>query len=580
MTLLAMVVLVALGVTVYWNSFHGAFVFDDIDWIQNNTTIRQSESLGLILFPPLPGATVEGRPLLNLSFALNYALGGLNTWGFHFGNLLIHLGAGLALFGVIRRTLLLPAFRQEYGSASTGLALAVAAIWLVHPLQTESVTYMVQRAESLAGFFYLCTFYFSIRTFTQRGVWLWPALAIFCSFCGMGSKETMVTAPLLIFFYDAFFLSRSFPEAFNKHRSLYFGLFASWLLLATLLISSGTHGGTVGFGIRIAWQYYALTQCGAILNYLRLCFWPSPLIFDYGGEVTVDFWKALPSILGLGALLFGTLYALWKKPGLGFAGVAFFLILAPTSSVLPINTQTIAEHRMYLPLAAVVAATVIAGYAFARNVLPRFVETEIEKQLVSRSAPVAGAVLAIVALGATTIERNQDYLSEVTIWGDTVAKRPESGRALTNYGRALGMTGDTQGAIRQLTRAIELEPDNWDARNNLGAALATIGGLPEAIAQLEATLKTRPEDSSAHTNLGVALVKAGRIDEGIEHYRAALAIDPELVEAQNNLGNALARQGKVKEAIDAYRAALVLAPESIPIRANLEKARKMQEEKK
>jgi hypothetical protein len=156
---------VAAGLLAYHNSFTGPFIYDDGPSIRENPTIHQLWPIWQALSPPHSGAiTVEGRPLINLSFAINYALGGYHVWGYHALNLTIHILAGLTLLGIVRRTLLQPRLRERFGAAANGLALATAVLWTVHPLQTESVTYIVQRAESMMGLFYLLTLYCFIRS--------------------------------------------------------------------------------------------------------------------------------------------------------------------------------------------------------------------------------------------------------------------------------------------------------------------------------------------------------------------------------------------------------------------------------
>src|ERR1039458_595429 len=151
---------VAVGLVAYHNSFTGPFIFDDMYTIRDNPTIRRVWPIWQALSPPhRGGTTVEGRPLINLSFAVNYALGAYHVWGYHALNLSVHILAGLTLLGVVRRTLRQPRLRGRFSAAADGLALATAVLWMVHPLQTESVTYIVQRAESLMGLFYLLTLY-------------------------------------------------------------------------------------------------------------------------------------------------------------------------------------------------------------------------------------------------------------------------------------------------------------------------------------------------------------------------------------------------------------------------------------
>src|SRR6266478_10167003 len=183
--------LIGAGVAVYYNSFAGVFLLDDHWRILDNLQIRQ-------LWPPWHALAHNSRPLVQVSLAVNYALGGLNVWGYHAFNLAVHLLGGLVLFGIVRRMLQSERPRARYGASACWLALAVAAIWLVHPLQTESVTYLIQRAESLMGLFYLLTLYCGIRGVQSPRPGAWFLGAVVACGLGMGSKEVMVTAPIMM----------------------------------------------------------------------------------------------------------------------------------------------------------------------------------------------------------------------------------------------------------------------------------------------------------------------------------------------------------------------------------------------
>ncbi|HEV3003406.1 MAG TPA: hypothetical protein VGX78_03050, partial [Pirellulales bacterium] len=186
-----------LGTVAFANGVRGAFYLDDFVTIVNNPTLRHLWPLTAVLSPP-NGCTAAGRPLLNLSFAINYAVGKTEPLGFHLVNIALHVLAALVLFGVVRRTLLLRSFVVD---RAMRLAMLVTMLWVVHPLQTESVTYIVQRAESLAGLLYLLTFYCVIRgaTLERRDKALrWYLLAVISCAAGMASKEVMATAPVLL----------------------------------------------------------------------------------------------------------------------------------------------------------------------------------------------------------------------------------------------------------------------------------------------------------------------------------------------------------------------------------------------
>ena len=281
-TACAAATLVLAGLLAYGNSLSVPFIFDDLHAIVENPSIRHFWSWTSFL-PPPGGSGVSGRPLVSLTLALNFALGGLDVRGYHATNLALHICAALALFGLVRRTIALLA--SGAGAASTAVALAIALIWEVHPLETESVTCVIQRNEVMIGLFYLLTLYCFAR-FAGGGRRSWGFLSVVACLLGMASKEVMVTAPLIVLLYDRTFVAGTWAEAWRRRRRYYFSLAATWLLLAALLVhQGGSRGGAAGFGLGITPWTYALTQCRAVVHNLRLAFWPRPLIFDYGTQV-------------------------------------------------------------------------------------------------------------------------------------------------------------------------------------------------------------------------------------------------------------------------------------------------------
>ena len=359
------IVIVLFAATAYSNSLSGPFIFDDEPSIVENATIRRLSSIESVLNPPAYSLTVVGRPIANLTLAINYAWGGLDVRGYHLVNLLVHILAGLALYGIVRRTLSLPTMSASLQASAEPLALTVAALWTVHPLQTESVTYIVQRTESLVGLFYLLTLYSVIRSAgagSPRAEQLWGASAILACLCGMASKEVMVSAPLLAGLYDRIFLCRSFKEVWQRRWWIYVGMAGTWILLGVLIVQSAGRGNSAGFGYGMTPWEYLRTQFGWITHYLVLSVWPNPLVLDYGAATASSWKEIVPHALVVLALFIGTLVAFRRQPWLGFLGIWFFAILAPTSSIVPLFGQTAAEHRMYLPLAAVVTLIVVGGW--------------------------------------------------------------------------------------------------------------------------------------------------------------------------------------------------------------------------
>jgi tetratricopeptide (TPR) repeat protein len=559
-SLIALATLAAFG-----NSFAGPFLFDDGGAISDNPTIRQLWPLWKPLCPPIGGQTVTGRPLLNLSLAINYAVGGFRVWGYHATNLAIHLVAALLLFGVLRRTLLLPALRNQWGAAATPFALATALLWAIHPLQTESVTYIVQRAESLVGLFYLLTLYCFIRgADTPRAIW-WYAGAVLACLMGMASKEVMVSAPLMVLLYDRTFLAGSFRDAWRRRYGLYLALGSTWLLLGWLVASAGNRGGSAGFGGAIDWWAYLGTQFGAIVHYLRLCVWPHPLLLDYGTGTAQGAGQIVPYALVVGLLGVAVLVALWRWPRAGFLGAWFFAILAPTSSVVPVVTQTVAEHRMYLPLAAVLTGSVAGGFLAGQWL----VRSQRLSRLASQVLGGSLVTFAAIVFGILTFHRNVDYQSPMSMWQDAAAKAPGNERVHNNFGLALAGRGRVDEAIAQYRTALELKPVFVDASINLGAALVARGRLDEAIAQYRKALEIKADSAEAYCNLGRALARLGRLDQAMAQYRKALEIKPGLPEAHNNLGNALTNRGQLAEAMAHYRKALESKPDYAEAHNNL-----------
>jgi protein O-mannosyl-transferase len=523
-------------------------MFDDRPSIALNASLRH---LSTAFFPPV-NTTVGGRPILNLSLAANYAVGGLSVGGYHAANLAIHVLAGLALFGIVRRTL---AGRGDRGAATT-VAFAAALLWTLHPLQTESVTYIIQRAESLMGLFYLLTLYLFIRGAETpepraRG---WFALSIAACALGMATKEVMVSAPLIVLLYDRTFLGGGFLGAWRRRRPFYGALAATWLILAFLVIAEHGRGGTAGAGSGVSPWSYALAQFPAIVHYLRLCLLPYPQVFDYGRSLDLPASHVAASALVVAFLLAATLWGLARGTALGFLGSFFFAVLAPSSSLVPVATETMAEHRMYLPLAAVAVLVAIAV-----------------RRLLGRAALPACLVLA-AALGALTWQRNQTYLSEEAIWRDTVARLPGNARAHNNLGYELsGRPGRLDEAAAQFEEAVRLDPAYADARTNLGNALDSLGRPREAIAQYEEALRLEPGLAEAHYNLGRVLqTLPGRLNDSIGQYREALRLEPDYAEAHFGLGSALeGLPGRLDEAVAQLGEALQLRPDYAQAHDNL-----------
>jgi protein O-mannosyl-transferase len=417
------------------------------------------------------------------------------------------------------------------------------------------VTYISERSESLMGLFYLTTLYCFARGAgaEARGTRLvWYTLSPLACLAGVGVKEVIVTAPIMVLLYDRTFFSGSFRAAWRRNWPLYLALAATWIPLGALMIGLSSRG--VGFGTDVTPWAYGLVECRAVVKYLGLCLWPSPLVFDYGTFVPATFAEVWPHVAIVASFIAATLLSLRRLPAAGFAASWFLLILAATSSFIPLVAQPVAENRLYLPLAGVVAFVVIGVFS----------------RVGARSFRIL--VCVAIALGFLAAQRNQVYASELDLWSDTVSKVPNSARAHNNLGNVwLGMQGRFNDAVREYEDAVRLGPELAEAHNNLGSVWARMPGrMDDAIAQFREALRLRPDFAEAHNNLGNALsFFPARLDEAITQYEDALNIRPDMARAHSNLGHALNSEGKTAEAIDQFEEAVRLQPDYIEGYLNL-----------
>ena len=578
----AVLALAAIVLLAYANSLADEFVFDDQSSVVENISIRSLWPPGAVLLPPAE-AGICGRPFANLTMALNYALHGLDVRGYHVVNLALHVFAALILFGFVRRTLMLPALTGRFVTDATGVALAVAAIWALHPVQTNTVSYISQRVEGLMALCYLATLYGFLR-YATSGSRRWAALAFTSCVLGMASKEVMITAPVVVLLYDRTFLAGSLRDALRRRGYVHGALAATWMLLGWLMVHAELAQRGIGFALGVSVFDYALSESRAVWTYLRLAVWPHPLVFDYGWAFLRRLTEAAPYLAVVVPLVVLSVFALWRRWICGFLGAWFFIILSPSSSIAPIIQQPIAESRLYLPLAGAVTLAVVGLYLLHRRTLWVWV------------------TVALI-FATLTSRRNEDFLTPLALWTDTVAKRPENARAHNNLGSALLHAGQPAAAAEHFTTALQLQPTYPEPRQNLGVALLRLGRPDAAVTAFKAALALQPTSAATLCNLGEALIALGRTTEAVSQYEAALRLDPGYAAAHNNrsvislaagrfaeardhaeaalrrqpdfpaahynLGNALVRGGQPAAAITAYTAALRLQPNLISARHNL-----------
>ena len=590
-TLAAACIIVVAGFIAYHNSFAGVFLFDEGKEIVNNEAIRR-------LSDPIRILLATQRPLVNLSLAVNYALGGLRPGGYHFVNLAIHIVSALTLLGLVRRVV-----HQLSARSRNGLALMAALVWVVHPLNTQAVTYVIQRAESMMAMYYLLTLYLLLRgaeaarsasslhssaplhlknrvpdtVFPSRAreeavgtnpkflmQWnsrWWYVVAVCACALGMASKPIMVTAPVVALLFDRAFLAGTFRDALRRRWKVYVGLAATWSVLVAFGVLRTTFGTATREGAAAGFAFggitpleYALTQLWALCTYLRLAIVPYPQCFDYGWPIIRD----AVTLAACGSVILGlvgaTAVGLWKNRWWGFLGAMFFLVLAPTSSIIPIR-DTIFEHRMYLPLACVVVVFVVAIHAaFARAT------TGFERAALIRKRALVGlCVVIVVGYSALTIARNRLYHSEITMWEDVVRKRPDNARAYDALGAIHDFAGRKDKAIELYQKSLTLRPDYINSRFNLGAALIARGRVEEGIAEYRSVLEQDPAHPVVRFSLGEALLGGGDA-QGMALIREGLQKNPNVPTGHFVLGNALMLARDFDGAVAAYRESAKLRP--------------------
>ncbi len=608
--LLALLI-VALGVCTYGNSLGGPFVWDDQTAIVANQTIRQLWPLSTPLTPPRE-TPVAGRPLVNLSFAVNYAIGGLAETGYHAVNIAIHIACALLLFGIVSRTLASFRMPEVLAAGAKSTAAAVALLWMVHPLTSEAVDYVTQRSESLMAFFFLLTLFCAIRARpagtdartrkpSTRESARWRMLAVASCAGGMAAKESMGVAPVVVVLYVWAFEFDSAGKAWQQRISFYASLAATWVVLAALVWNAPR--STVGSTLTVGPWLYLLNQMQMIGRYLRLSIWPGALVLDYGLPRPLGVGDVLPAAAVVLSLVAGTGLALARWPRVGFLAAVFFLTLAPTSSVIPILSEVGAERRMYLPLAALVTLVVVGG-RYALN-----------RRRSTATIPFAAAgitALAIAALGIRTVARNAEYARPLTLW-TTVVDRFPHGRArmalateLIDAGQhaqaiailreavvdfpdaraALGtelvvqqQTDEGIEVLRQFIDADPLQVNRIPAYAILAETLAAQNNLVGAEREWRAIIGIAPSDRGARAQLAVTLLAQAetrlRQGDGIgaERYaKEAAQLAPADPRAHNLLGAALASSGRLDEAIPQFQEAQRLAPNDPQVRENLDRA--------
>jgi tetratricopeptide (TPR) repeat protein len=566
-------------------------------------------------FPPsladLAGSPLASRPLVALTLSATHALFGPALPIHHLVNVLIHLAATLLFHGLLNRTLALPVFGAFSPGRKGWLALLAALAWGLHPLNTQAVTYLIQRGECLMGMFLFGGLYAAVRSWTSTSSRTWQALFLACLALGAMSKESIAALPPLLVLHHWTFMEPGLAAFWRRNRILTLGTLALGLGGAALLsrhLASFYHH-VLPFGL----LEYAANQGKVILHYLSLAFWPGPLCFDYMLPAE-EIIRVAPQAGAVLLLLAGAVWLIVRRSPLGFFAGFFFLTLAPTSSFLPIRDLCV-EHRMYLPLAGLIGFLALAVNALVTRIAgsgagadqkeeerggPVSVENaggacgdapaaaqpakepaqqpspQRAAQLPAMSrlfkcppglaAALALAILIITALGARTVLRNLDYAAgEQHMWRDVLAKSPDNPRAHWIVGRHLAFHGQPGEAIAHLSRAFSSSgllttKDLAQAGDLLAGLLFNTGRQAEALAVYQRSIELDPEYVFSRLGYGQALLSLGRTGEAAALFRSALAQRPNLAHGLFYLAQAEAALGRLDEAARDMHASLSGVP--------------------
>jgi len=545
------VALAALVAAAYAASLEAPFVFDDVPSVVQNVYLESLWPGRALRSPDHVESSFAGRPLASYSLAVSYALSGREVWGFHALNVLLHATNACLLLGVLRRSF--ASGGERLAGAAPGLALAAAALWAVHPLASEAVVYVSARSELLVSACMLAVLYAACRAFAGGGgARLWTGVAVAAGLLAPLCKENAVSLPVAVLLYDRSFVSGGFGRALRRHTALHAGLAASWLPLAAL-VAGAPRGKTVGFGLGLGPLESLYTQAGVLLHYLRLAVCPHPLQFLYDWTPVRSLPAAMPELAVVTGLFAVTLWGVVRRPAPAFPAACFFVLLAPTSSVVPIVSELAAEKRMYLPLAGLVAGGVAGAWALLCAAARR-----ARARPSARDALLAAAaVLAALTLALASADRVRDYRSERALWSDTLAKAPNHPWAHNNLGLVYRQEGDLDRAEHHFREALARRPGLAPAWVNLGNLRMARGDPAGAAEAYREALARLPDAAEAHYNLGLALARLGRLEEALPRFEEAVRIYPQHRFAQLALARTYERLGLTERA--RHHAALAAA---------------------
>jgi tetratricopeptide (TPR) repeat protein len=555
-------IVLAAGLAAWWGAWNGAFVFDDLLAIVQNGALREGHwwqaAFGDVHQP------LANRPLSTLSLSIDFAVFGYREFGPHLTNVLLHLANALLLFATVRRCLRSPNLVDLFEERrATWLATSIAALWVAHPLAGDVVCYATQRSTLLFSGGLLAALWCTLRAHGSPHRSRWHAAAVAAMAGAMASKEDAIVGPLLIVLLERAFVLPSWSA--SKARAAYYGAHATtWFVLA-ICLALGPRNPTVGYDTAVpvtAWEWL-MTQAGVVAHYLRLVVWPHPLRGAYDWGIVRDLADAwLPGAFVLAVL--GVAIAAWSRPRwlwLGFLGALFFLLLAPTSTVMPIVSEVVAERRVYLPMLFVVVPIVAAAErTFGR--------------LPAVALPLLALTVGVLAWQAHG--RVEAHSSEVKFWAEANELRdPEArtylaGLILANWGDLLYEQGRRDEAYLAYDLNAQCSNQPAAARGRHAMSLLERHRPAEAVDILRPLAAMATADAGTLGMFGISLwllhraERAGpddpRLAEAENALRASLAKDQSKAIFWGNLAAVAFARGRQDDAAEACRRALQIDP--------------------
>jgi protein O-mannosyl-transferase len=565
--------IIIIGSVIYANTLNVPFHFDDKDNIQN--AALRVESLDAEQFKKaLSDGTLKTRPISNLSFAFNYFIGQYRVQGYHLVNIGIHIFTGIFLYFLLLVTFNLAVIKRHYANGSA-IALMTSLLWVAHPVATQSVTYIVQRMNSMAAmFFVLAMLLYALGRSRQisgeRKNYSVPNWALLVGsglsgFLAIGSKEIAATLPLFIFLYEWYFF-QDLNWGWLK-KKLYW-LVGSFLVMGGIafIYTNGQIFNVIANSCSdrdFSTMERVFTQFRVVIYYISLIFYPNPdrLSLDYNFPISVSLLSPPTTLLSLLVLvvLIGLAIVLARRERLlSFCILWFFGNLVIESSVICL--EIIFEHRTYLPSMFLILLFVASAYRYGRH-----------------AVPVTVVLLSVaVLLGYWTFERNKIWKTPLALWADSVSKHPGKARTHGNLAVAYAEKGDIALAEEEYKRALILfqEADKLDpkiaiAHGNLGNLYMRHGRKQEAEMHLREAIRIKPDYVRALLNFGVLKREQGVYEEAIDAFRKAWSVVPQNGTVNKNLGNALLRNGRSNDALPYLQKALSESPDDLEILLDL-----------